>query len=53
MAFLAEQAGGSASDGERRILDKVPTNLHERTPLYVGSKEEVETVLGYLKSRQP
>ena len=37
-----------ASDGQRRILEKVPTDLHERTPLYVGSKEEVETVLDFL-----
>ena len=49
MAFLAEQAGGAASDGERRILDKVPTDLHERTPLYIGAKAEVETVLRFLR----
>lgn len=49
VAFLAEQAGGAASDGERRILDKLPTDLHERTPLYVGSKDEVETVLSFLR----
>ena len=49
MAFLAEQAGGMASDGERRILDKQPTDLHERTPLYIGSKDEVETVLRFLR----
>jgi fructose-1,6-bisphosphatase I len=48
MAFLAEQAGGAASDGQRRILEKVPTDLHERTPFYVGSKQEVETVLNFL-----
>jgi fructose-1,6-bisphosphatase I len=48
MAFLAEQAGGAASDGERRILEKVPTNLHERTPFYVGSRDEVATVLRFL-----
>jgi fructose-1,6-bisphosphatase I len=49
MAFLAEQASGAASDGQQRILDKVPTDLHQRTPLYVGSKEEVETVLNFLR----
>jgi fructose-1,6-bisphosphatase I len=47
VAFLAEQAGGQASDGQRRILEKQPTNLHERTPLYVGSADEVETVLRF------
>jgi fructose-1,6-bisphosphatase I len=49
MAFLAEQAGGAASDGAGRILDRVPTSLHERTPLYVGSSDEVETVLRFLR----
>ena len=37
MAFLAEQAGGRASDGERRILDIVPSELHQRCPFFVGS----------------
>ena len=38
MAFLAEQAGGSATNGYSRILDIQPTSLHQRVPLYVGSK---------------
>jgi fructose-1,6-bisphosphatase I len=42
IAFLAEQAGGLATDGKRRILDIVPTSLHQRTPLVAGSREEVE-----------
>jgi fructose-1,6-bisphosphatase I len=41
MAFLAEQAGGAATDGRQRILDIQPTSLHQRTPLVVGSKKEV------------
>ena len=49
MAFLAEQAGGTALDGRGRILEKVPTSLHQRTPLVVGSKKEVERVMGYLR----
>ncbi len=48
MAFLAEQAGGAASDGTGRILDRVPNDLHERTPLYLGSRAEVENLLRYL-----
>lgn len=48
MAFLAEQAGGMASDGRQRIMKKVPTSLHERTPLIIGSASEVDRVLGYL-----
>jgi fructose-1,6-bisphosphatase I len=41
IAFLAEQAGGKASDGVTRILDIVPTELHQRTPLYFGAAKEV------------
>jgi fructose-1,6-bisphosphatase I len=50
IAFLAEQAGGMAIDGKGRILDKIPTSLHERTPLVVGSKVEVERLQKYLKN---
>jgi fructose-1,6-bisphosphatase I len=42
MAFIFEQAGGAAIDGAREILDIAPTALHERTPLIVGSKHDVE-----------
>jgi fructose-1,6-bisphosphatase I len=38
IAFVAEQAGGAASDGYRRILDIAPSSLHQRSPFYVGSK---------------
>jgi len=41
MAFIAEQAEGSATDGVNRILDIVPNNLHQRTPLVIGSREDV------------
>jgi fructose-1,6-bisphosphatase I len=47
MAFLAEQAGGAATDGQTRILEKVPTSMHERTPLLVGSQEEVRRVQSF------
>jgi fructose-1,6-bisphosphatase I len=49
IAFLAEQAGGAASDGQGRILDRAPIDLHERTALYVGGREEVETVLRFAR----
>ncbi len=49
MAFICEQAGGRASDGERDILDIVPQNLHERTPLYVGTKEFVDMAEEFLE----
>ena len=42
MAFLAEQAGGKASDGFNRILDIEPTELHQRVPFFCGSKNMVE-----------
>ncbi|MFU8844900.1 MAG: class 1 fructose-bisphosphatase [Bacteroidales bacterium] len=42
IAFLAEQAGGKASDGFRRILEIKPGELHQRVPLFVGSKHMVE-----------
>ena len=41
MAFIAEQAGGKASDGFRRILDLTPTELHQRVPFFCGSHQMV------------
>jgi len=49
MAFLAEQAGGSATDGVNRILDIVPRSLHQRTPLVIGSREDVGFVADTLR----
>ncbi len=48
MAFLAEQAGGIATDGIQSILDIQPTELHQRIPLYIGSKNMVNTLLQHL-----
>lgn len=42
MAFIAEQAGGMASDGFQRILDMKPKDIHQRCPLFIGSKNMVE-----------
>jgi fructose-1,6-bisphosphatase I len=42
IAFIAEQAGGKASDGHTRILDLKPESLHQRSPFYVGSRAMVE-----------
>ena len=44
IAFLMEQAGGAASTGRERILDRLPRMLHERVPLVFGSREEVARV---------
>jgi len=48
LAFVAEQAGGAASDGRRRIMEIVPTTLHERTPLFIGSSFDVRTCERFL-----
>jgi fructose-1,6-bisphosphatase I len=42
IGFLMEQAGGSASDGKRRLLDLEPTALHERVAVFFGSRQDVE-----------
>jgi fructose-1,6-bisphosphatase I len=49
MAFIAEQAEGSATDGINRILDMVPTHLHQRTPLVIGSREDVGFVADIIR----
>lgn len=50
MAFLAEQAGGLATDGAGRIMDIVPDSLHARVPLFIGSRQDVEHVCGILSA---
>jgi fructose-1,6-bisphosphatase I len=44
MALLVEQAGGAATNGKQRILDIMPTSLHERVAVFLGSRDEVEYV---------
>lgn len=48
MAFLAEQAGGKASDGQKRILDIPPVTLHQRCPFYCGNEAMVNDVERFL-----
>ncbi len=52
MAFLVEEAGGSASTGHKRILDIEPTELHQRVPLYIGSTPIVEAAERFLQGKQ-
>ena len=47
IAYVVEQAGGLATDGEFKILDKEPQDLHQRTPLVIGSDDKVELVARY------
>ncbi|KAL9672561.1 hypothetical protein QQ045_028812 [Rhodiola kirilowii] len=48
MSYLIEQAGGKATDGRQRILDIKPAQIHQRTPIYIGSPDEVDKLLTYL-----
>lgn len=47
MAFIIEQAGGACSTGRERILDIKPSGIHQRVPLVLGSKNEVERIVAY------
>ena len=47
MAFIIEQAGGACSTGRERMLDIKPTGIHQRVPLILGSKNEVERIVAY------
>jgi fructose-1,6-bisphosphatase I len=52
MAYLFEQAGGMATDGVARILERVPEGLHDRTPLVLGSKDDVETYGQFMRGER-
>jgi fructose-1,6-bisphosphatase I len=51
LAFVAEQAGGAASDGRTRIMDIAPTDLHQKTPLVLGSSRDVEICESFIQGR--
>ena len=51
MAMIVEQAGGRASDGKQRLMEIVPDTLHQRTPLYMGSKGFVDLADAYLAGK--
>jgi fructose-1,6-bisphosphatase I len=51
LAFLIEQAGGSASTGLQPLLDAIPKHLHQRTPLIIGSKEDVALVESFIQEQ--
>ena len=52
LAFIAEQAGGLASDGKQRILDIQPQDCHQRTPFYIGSKNMVSKALEFVAEQK-
>ncbi|KAG2445962.1 hypothetical protein HXX76_000565 [Chlamydomonas incerta] len=49
MSFIAEQAGGAGSTGTERVLDVDPEKVHQRVPLFIGSKKEVEYLESFTK----
>ncbi len=53
LAFIAEQAGGLASSGTQRVLDIVPSELHERTPLFIGSPDDVREAESFVRGEHP
>lgn len=53
IAFIAEQAGGIATNGQQRILDIVPESIHQRTPLMVGGRREMEALAECLNGEPP
>ncbi len=52
MAFIIEQAGGRATDGTKRILEVVPSDVHERVPLFLGSTEDVLEAEDFMAGRR-
>ena len=51
LAFLAEQAGGYGSNGKKALLDIVPKDIHERTPVFIGNRDLVAKAEEFLKER--
>ena len=49
MAFIIEKAGGLATTGKGPVLDVVPTSIHQRVPIFIGSKEDVQEVIELYK----
>ena len=52
LAFIVEKAGGRASDGHRNILDIEPKELHQRTPLFIGSEEDVKLAEEFIQGKR-
>ena len=52
MAFLTEQAGGIATTGTQRILDIVPKSIHERCPVFLGSREDVQDLMKFYEAEK-
>jgi len=53
LSFIAEQAGGVGSTGEENILDIQPKTIHDRVPLFIGNKKEVQVAQDFLAGKRP
>jgi len=53
IAFIAEQAGGRATTGRDRVLDVIPESIHQRTPLVVGSRVEMDAFEEHVSAKLP
>ena len=51
LAMVVKEAGGYASDGQGPILEIQPSDLHQRVPLYIGSKQDVEMAEAFISGR--
>lgn len=49
MAMLVEACGGKASNGKQRILDLTPKSIHDRSPIFLGTAEEVDAIEQWFK----
>ncbi len=52
MAFIIEKAGGLATTGTKRVLDVEPTSIHQRVPIFIGSRDDVQEVIELYKTHQ-
>jgi fructose-1,6-bisphosphatase I len=52
MAFIVEQAGGSASNGQDDIMKMVPESIHQRVPLFIGCSYDVRMIEEYIKGER-
>ncbi|MCY1554499.1 Fructose-1,6-bisphosphatase class 1 [compost metagenome] len=52
MSFIVEAAGGMSSTGTQRVLEVQPTELHQRVPIYIGSKNMVKKAVSFIEQTQ-
>lgn len=50
MAFIIKQAGGLATNGKIDILDIIPENIHQRSPIFLGSQDDVNDVMTCIRN---